>query len=176
MSLSETTYLVFVSDNGFLMGEHMLRDKRAAYEESIRIPLILSGPKIPRGKVIDEIVLNIDIAPTILDLVEVNHTYRTHGKSLKSINNGTSDWRTSFIYEYPKNERYGPKSTILAYRTSGQKLITYPGNEAWNEMYDLVSDPYETVNLIKDPNHASLRFRLRNELFDQWNEINKSSN
>ncbi len=149
LDLLHNTYLIFMSDNGFMMGEHMLRDKRNAYDESIRIPLIIVGPEIPRGIVYEQMVLNVDLAPTIMDLLEVKNTLNVDGNSMKQLFDGYPDgWRNSFTYEYQRTESHGPQSPIYAIRSERFKLIEYAKDNSWSELYDLKNDPFETQNLI----------------------------
>jgi arylsulfatase A-like enzyme len=148
--LADNTVVVFTSDNGYYFGEHGLSDKRSAYEESLRIPMIIRFPKsIPAGKTMDEMVLNIDVAPTFLDYAGVAIPAEIQGKSLRGVlEHKLGDWRQSFFYEYFHERKY-VSPTITAVRTTDAKLIKYPGHEDWNELFDLKSDPYELKNLIK---------------------------
>jgi arylsulfatase A-like enzyme len=162
--LSENTVVVFTSDNGYLFGEHGLGDKRAAYEESIRIPLLVRFPRrIKPGSVSDAMVLNIDYAPTILDLAGVKMPDSIQGRSWTPLLDGKTDgWRESFFYEYFYENRF-KTPTITALRTPTTKLIAYPGHEDWTELYDLKADPYELKNLIGDPAHADLETSMREQ-------------
>jgi arylsulfatase A-like enzyme len=103
LGLAENTMLIYASDNGFYLGEHGLGDKRSAYEESMRIPLLLRYPKLgARGKLIDSMVLNLDLAPTLLDFAGVRVPKEMQGRSWKPLLSGASgkvpEWRTSFFY------------------------------------------------------------------------------
>ena len=106
LNLARNTVVVFTSDNGFLMGEHGLGDKRAAYEESMRVPLLVRYPKLAasRGKVASQMVLNVDFAPTLLDLGGVSVPAQMQGRSFKGVLAGTStSWRSSWLYEYSRS-------------------------------------------------------------------------
>ena len=105
--------------------------------------------------------LNIDYAPTILDLAGAEPLPDAQGRSLRPLLKGESpnDWRTSFFYEYFKEQKY-TSPTVLALRTATQKLITYPGHDEWTEVFDLANDPYELKNLVDD---QALLQKLRDE-------------
>jgi arylsulfatase A-like enzyme len=147
------TVIIVASDNGYYLGEHQLGDKRSAYDESLRVPLLvrLPGNEAQRGATCDSLVLNIDYAPTILDLAGAEPLPDAQGKSLRPLINGKApaDWRTSFFYEYFKEPRY-ESPTVLALRTTTHKLITYPGHEEWTEVFDVEQDPYELKNLVSN--------------------------
>jgi len=102
--VADDTVIIFAGDNGFFLGEHGRDDKRYAYEESIRIPLVISGPGVkPRGKQASQLVLNIDLAPTILDLAGVKIPSSMQGRSLEPLLAGKKTrWRTSLAYKYFK--------------------------------------------------------------------------
>ncbi len=164
--LAENTIVIAGSDNGYYLGEHELADKRSAYDESLRVPLLirLPGESRAHGTTSDAIVLNIDYAPTILDFAGAPPLPEGQGRSLKPLLNGETpeDWRTAFFYEYFKEPRY-TSPTVLAVRTNTSKLITYPGHDEWTEVFDLVHDPYEIKNLVG--NEALLK-QLRS-VFDE---------
>jgi len=165
LGLADDTVVVFTSDNGFFHGEHGLLDKRSLYEESIRIPLLVRYPKqFEKGKVLDEMALNIDLAPMILDLAGVPIPAGMQGKSLAPLASGKmSDWRTSFFAEYFKDGRFTATPTTFAVRTADAKLIKYPGHDEWTELFDLAADPYETKNLAADPAHRDLLAKMNAE-------------
>jgi arylsulfatase A-like enzyme/lysophospholipase L1-like esterase len=164
LGLAEDTVVVFSSDNGYYLGEHGLGDKRSAYEESLRIPLLVCYPKLEaKGRVVDEMVLNIDLAPTLLDLAGVAVPAGMQGRSWRPLLEGRpAAWRKAWFYEYFR-ERNFATPTALAVRTGDAKLIKYPGHHDWTELFDLKADPYETKNLARDPAHKALRERLEAE-------------
>lgn len=168
LGLTENTVVIFTSDNGYYHGEHNLGDKRSVYDESLRIPLLVRYPKrFAQGKVLDEMALNIDLAPTLLDLAGVAAPREMQGRSWLPLLAGQSqDWRQSFLAEYFLENRYATTPTIVAVRTANAKLIKYPGHEEWTELFDLAADPYETKNLIADPAHQDLLARMTAE-FDR---------
>lgn len=169
LGLSENTIVIYTSDNGYFMGEHTLGDKRFAYDESLRIPLLLRYPKLGlKGKVVNEMVLNIDFAPTALDFANEPVHPRMQGRSWKSLLGGTAaDWRRSFYYEYFVDSTFPNIPPVQSLRTETAKLIVYPGHEDWAELYDLQKDPFETNNLVKLPASADLLARLRAEFIKE---------
>lgn len=165
LGLADNTVVVYSSDNGYYLGEHGLGDKRSAYDEALRIPLLVRYPKLGRqGVTVDQMALNIDLAPTFLDLAGVQIPSEMQGRSWKPLLTGeaATDWRKSYFYSYFREGR-SPTPTVTAVRTETAKLIRYPGHEDWTEMFDLRNDPYETKNLFADPSHAELRRTLEAE-------------
>ncbi|MEM7144120.1 MAG: sulfatase-like hydrolase/transferase [Verrucomicrobiota bacterium] len=146
--LDDETVVIYVGDNGYLLRDHRRRDKRAAYEESLRIPMLIRCPGEGVVQVRDEVVLNIDLAPTILELAGVSIPAGMQGRSLAPILMGqTPAWREGFLYEYFREQIFNVTPTIMAYRKPDEKLITYPGRPEWTEWYDLSTDRYEKTNL-----------------------------
>ena len=166
LGLAEDTVVVFTSDNGYYQGEHNLGDKRSLYDESLRIPLLVRYPRaIARGRLADELVLNVDLAPTFLDLAGVPAPHEMQGRSWRPLfaaRDGAPrpPWREAFLAEYFQETGYPQTPTMVAVRTTGAKLIRYTGHDDWTELFDLAADPYETRNLARDPAHAALRARL----------------
>lgn len=158
----DNTIVAFASDNGYYLGEHTLGDKRSAYDESLRVPLLvrLPGRGAPRGITSDAMVLNIDYAPTFLDYAGAPAIPQVQGRSLRPVLDAAgrvpAAWREAFFYEYFKEAAY-ESPTVLAVRTATHKLITYPNHEDWTELYDLAADPFELRNLAAD---SALRARL----------------
>lgn len=166
LKLTEDTVVVYTSDNGYYLGERGLGDKRALYEEGLRIPLIVRYPKLfPKGKVVDGMVLNLDLAPTYLDLAGLPANQGMHGVSFKplAIGDKPADWRKSFLSYYRKE--LGDTPTCHAIRTDSAKLIIYPNRPEWTEVYDLKNDPYELHNLPVDgPLGKELRIELNQQI------------
>jgi len=161
--VAEDTVVVFASDNGFLIGEHGVAarvgsrtgsdgNKRNAYEESIRIPLLLRYPQLPGSGVAQTAqVLNIDLAPTLLELAGVPPPAGLQGRSWVPLLTGQAgSLRDGFLYEY-FFERGWSVPTIVSLRRDDHKLIRYPDNPDWTELFRLTDDPYETRNLAADP-------------------------
>jgi N-acetylglucosamine-6-sulfatase len=150
---AENTIVIVTSDNGYYLGEHGLGDKRTAYDESMRVPLLIRTPDkdAPRGVASEAIALNIDYAPTILDFAGAEPLPAAQGRSLRPAMSGKlpPDWRSSFFYEYFKEGEF-PPPTVFAVRTATHKLITYPGHDEWTEVFDIKNDPYELRNLVSD--------------------------
>lgn len=165
LGLAEDTVLVFSSDNGFYLGEHGLGDKRSAYEASLRVPLLLRYPRLAKkGKLVDQMVLNIDVASTFLDLAGVPVPRAMQGRSWRPLLEEKPDtWRTAWFYEYFQERPFPNTPTILAVRTEDAKLITYPGHPDWTELFDLKADPYEMSNLAGDPARKDLRQKMEAE-------------
>ena len=172
LKLAEDTVFVFSSDNGYYLGEHNLGDKRTAYEESLRIPMLVRYPRaVKAGRTEDRMVLNIDPAATFLDLAGQLVPPVMHGRSWKPLLEEKSvDWRDSFFYCYFYEKGFGSPLTT-AVRTAEAKLIKYPGHDEWTEVFDLKADPYEIKNLAADPAYADLRKKLEAEYAKQAKAI-----
>lgn len=164
LGLAENTVVIFSSDNGYYLREHGLGDKRSAYDESMRIPMLVRYPKLGvKGKALDQMVLNIDLAPTLLDFAGVAIPKEMQGRSWRPLLEGKPvEWRKAWFYEYFQERGFG-SPTVLAVRTDTAKLIQYPDHDDWTELFDLKADPYETKNLIRDPARQELRKQLEAE-------------
>ena len=161
----DRTLFVFTSDNGFFHGEHRRGDKRLAYEEALRIPLLIRYPKRVRpGSQVGQMALSIDLAPTILDYAGVRPPRSVQGRSLRPVLEGRqTSWRRSFLYEYWV-DLTPTIPAMLAVRTEDWKYVRYPDIEDLDELYDLRNDPHEMRNLSRDPAHAARREEMRREL------------
>ena len=165
----DETLIAYTADNGFLLGEHGLIEKWQMWEESIRVPLILTPPRLPaalRGRAVDAMALNIDLAPTIVDWAGLEPSDDYDGRSLRRLVLGqASGWRTEFFYEH--HFSYGGKiPRTEGLRTERWKYLTYFDVEPpTEELYDLRNDPREERNLAADPaaaeTLASMRARYR---------------
>ncbi|MSU51180.1 MAG: DUF4976 domain-containing protein [Opitutus sp.] len=162
LALTDDTVVVYASDNGYYLGEHGLGDKRSLYEESLRIPMLVRYPRLfPKGKTMDEMVLNIDLAPTLLELGGVSVQREMQGASWVPLLTGKKPvWRQSFLAEYFYENNFNTP-TILGVRTANSKIVQYPGHPEWTEVFDLAIDSYEMKNLAGDP---ARRARLTAEL------------
>ncbi len=161
--LAQNTYVIFTSDNGSFLGEHRLGDKRLAYEESLRVPLVVTGPLV-RARRSNGMVLNLDLAPTILELAGVTVPSDMQGRSLAPILKGDAhSVRDGFLYEYFTEGLIPVVPDIFALRTSRLKYVTYPGS-ADEELYDLALDPGEMTNLAASPDYAAARADARSQL------------
>lgn len=169
----DNTLFIFTTDNGLLEGEHGMVDKRTMHEASIRLPLVvrypgLVSPKTP--KVINEQVLTVDFAPSILELCGAEPLEKTHGRSwVKLVQQGDPDWRESWYYEYNYEKQFPYTPNIRGIRTDRWKYITYPHGDGGPdrhsaELYDIQSDPKETRNLIGSPHAKAVVARLKKEM------------
>lgn len=166
--LSENTIVILMGDNGFMFGEHGLIDKRNAYEESMRVPLIMYAPsQIEPGLKIDEVVANLDIAPTILEWAGLSPPAHYEGHSMASLIEQGEDatWRDTLFYEYFWEHDFPSTPTTFAIRTPTHKLIQYHGVWDIEELYNLAEDPNEMINLIDDPASIETKVELRKALF-----------
>lgn len=171
MKALDRTFLVFAGDNGFLLGEHGMIDKRTMHEESIRVPLLVRYPKlVQRGTVVREMVLNIDLAPSILEACGAEPLGKVHGRSFLPLLRGEKDgWRTSWYYEYNYERQFPYTPNVRGVRTREWKYVRYPHGDGGSdrhraELYDLREDPREKRNLIDDPAYASKVKELDAEL------------
>jgi arylsulfatase A-like enzyme len=168
----EHTLIIFMGDNGLLEGEHGMVDKRTMHEPSIRIPIIVRGPGLPAGKVVEQQVLTEDIAPSVLDICGAPPISKTHGRSWKALcSQGDPDWRTAWLYEYNYEKQFPYTPNIRGIRTDRFKFVHYPHGDGTAdrhlpEMYDLAADPDERNNLAVDPAHAATRADLERQLAD----------
>ena len=166
--LEKNTIVIYASDQGFFLGEHGFFDKRFMYEEALHMPFVVRYPgKIQPGTVVDDIVTNIDFAPTLLDMAGVPVPEQVQGKSFfNNLKGDTSeDWQQSMYYhyyEYPYYHRVQPHYGI---RNQRYKLIHfYYDVDVW-ELYDLKNDPNEMKNLIHSKSYTILIKQLKKELY-----------
>jgi N-acetylglucosamine-6-sulfatase len=161
----DNTVLVFAGDNGFFHGEHGKGDKRLAYNESMRIPLVMRYPGMAKaGSTVSEMVLNADIAPTFLDMAGVAIPAQMQGKSVVPLLHGKNEgWRKSFLFTYwPDLICFIPR--ITAIRTERYLYSTTPDLKDIDELYDEQADPAELNNLAENPNFSDLKSKLSKEL------------
>ncbi len=165
----DNTVIVFASDNGYFYGEHGLSvERRLAYEESIRMPLLVRYPKlIKSGIVVEEFALNIDLAPTLLELAGVVLPAAMQGRSLGPLLRGARPaWRNSFLIEYYSDKVF-PRIRQMGYkavRDHRWKYINYFELAGMDELYDLQTDPYEMKNLINEPGATRIVAELKREM------------
>jgi arylsulfatase A-like enzyme len=165
--ITGNTAVLLSSDHGFFLGEHHFYDKRLMYEPSIRVPMMLRYPgKVKPGATRDEMVLNLDMAPTLLEIAGLPVPADMQGKSFLSLAEGKQDphWRKDWLYEfyeYPGFENVRPSRGV---RTDRYKLIHFfLQPEEW-ELYDLHTDPYETNNLYGKPGSEEITRHLKERL------------
>ncbi|MDH5821648.1 sulfatase [Luteimonas sp. RD2P54] len=151
--LADSTLVIYMGDNGFLLGEHGLIDKRNAYEESMRVPMLAWAPGfIAPGSKIGAMVRNIDIAPTLLELAGAAAPIVMDGRSVLPLLRGApADWPLEMLYEYYWEDAFPHTPTVFALRDQRYKYIYYHGVWDSAELYDLQADPQERSNLIRDP-------------------------
>lgn len=172
-NLEENTAVILMGDNGFMFGEHGLIDKRNAYEESMRVPLVAYIPGAKQNHVVEEMAANIDIAPTILDIAGIKEKpAQFAGASLLQLAKGekVDDWRDSLLYEYYWEFNFPSTPTTFAIRSDTFKLIQYHGIWDTDELYDIKNDPQEMVNLIADPRYLNVKLKLRTALYARLEE------
>lgn len=166
--LAENTVVMFMGDNGFLFGEHGLIDKRNAYEESMRVPLIAHCPALfDEGSTVEGVVANIDIGPTVLELAGLKTPAHMDGRSFLKLATGDmnpKDWRKHLLYEYYWEWNFPHTPTMFALRGDRYKFIQYHGIWDTDELYDLKNDPHETKNLVRDPKHKKIVRQMRRRL------------
>ena len=164
----DSTLIFLMGDNGFAFGEHGLIDKRTAYEESMRVPLVMQCPELFRGgTVVNEVVANIDIAPTILEAAGLRAPNHMDGRSFLALAQGKQvTWRDHLLYEYYWEWAFPHTPTIYALRGDRYKYIHYYGLWDINELYDIQADPRETRNLISSPEHEQVVRKLRAQMFE----------
>jgi arylsulfatase A-like enzyme len=168
------TLLMYASDQGFFLGDHGWFDKRFMYEESLRMPLVLSYPRVVEPGVVTEMVTNVDWAQTILDAAGVEPHPRMQGHSFwPLLAGGSIPDRDGVYYRYWEHDDVFHKAPAhYGYRTARYKLIYFyndglglPGCGTWTyppewELYDLHADPAEVHNVYDDPAYATVRAEL----------------
>ncbi len=174
LGLESRTIIVFTSDNGFYLGEHGLAGKWLMHEESIRTPLIVFDPRLPaaaRGRRCTEMTLNIDLAPTLLELAGLKPSPAMQGRSLAPLLDPAARprWRTDFFYEHTFTAR-GWIPRVEGVRGERWKYTRYLDTDPlFEELYDLQNDPFEERNLAPDPAYRSVLERMR-ERYRLWKE------
>lgn len=163
--LRDNTIVIYTSDQGFFLGDHGLYDKRFMYEHALRMPLLMRYPKeIKPGTTRDEIVLNLDFAPTLLDYAGASVPADIQGRSFQAIAHGRTldDWRKVMYYRFYESAfGIGPHEGV---RTGRYKLIHFLyGDEGW-ELYDLQKDPNEMKNLYGRPEYREMIQTLKTEM------------
>jgi arylsulfatase A-like enzyme len=172
MNKLDETFVMHTGDNGFFCGEWGRFDKRFMHEVSIRVPLVIRYPKlIKAGSVTDKMAINVDIAPTLLELAGVEIPKGMQGRSWVPVFKGEAAWRKDWYYhyyEYPDAHKVKPHRGV---RTETAKLIHYYEDPEEFEMYDLAKDPEERKNVYADPAYAELRKQLAERLEELRKEL-----
>ncbi len=169
--LAESTLVIYLGDNGFALGEHGFYDKRDAFEESIRVPMLAYAPGLIRpGTKVTRMVQNIDVAPTILQAAgcPIPEEAKIDGRSLLPLLRGREvPWRDHILYEYYWEWNFPATPTVFALRNDRYKYIFYHGVWDRNGFYDLQTDPVERHNLIKVPAYQERIAEMQKQLFDE---------
>ena len=184
--LAEDTIVVYTSDQGFFLGDHGWYDKRFMYEESLRMPYIMRYPRrIAPGSVCDEMILNVDFAPTYLELAGLGIPAHYQGRSFAPLLEGQvpPDWQTSMYYRYWMHKTHHNVYAHYGFRTRRYKLIYYYADALgqagsidesyapeW-ELFDLDKDPYELNNVVDDPAYAERVVELKAALHQRQAEL-----
>ena len=167
-NLMDNTVIVYTSDQGFYLGEHGWFDKRFAYNESFKTPLLMSWKDhIRPGSVSDEMVQNLDFAQTFLDLAGISAPQDMQGESLVPVLTESGTWNRESVYyhyyEYPAEHMVNRHYALVS---KDYKLIHYYfALDEW-ELYDRKKDPQELVNVYENPSYKEIREKLRLELYD----------
>jgi len=173
LKLARNTVILFMSDNGFYMGEHGLAGKWYGHEESVRVPLIIYDPRIParqRGQIRNEIALNIDVAPTILAMAGVAIPREMQGRDLmRLLEQPTPVWRDDFFYEhmFTANDRIPRSEGVIGRRYKYLRYIDFD----YEVLYDIESDPHEITNLASQPAYGNLLDTMR----DRYGELKQAA-
>jgi arylsulfatase A-like enzyme len=171
-NMDQSTLVIYMSDNGFCWGEHGLIDKRTFYEASVRVPMLAYCPELIKPKtVIKNMVQNIDIAPTIMEICGLKKAPQMRGQSMLALLKGekVASWRDKIFYEYFWENDFPQTPTTFGVRTDKYKYIRYQGIWDTNEFYDLENDPFEMNNIIDDPKYQAVIKEMNSSLFE-WLE------
>lgn len=173
MGIHDDTLVIYMGDNGFMFGEHGLIDKRVAYETSMRVPMLMQCPALIKGgTVLEQMIANIDVGPTVMEAMGLKTPSHMDGASFLPLARGESvPWREKFLYVYYWEKNFPQTPTTFALRTPKAKYITYYGLWDSDEFYDLEVDPDEARNLINDPAGAREAKRMENDLYRMMAEL-----
>ncbi len=173
MGVADETLVIYMGDNGFMFGEHGLIDKRVAYETSIRVPMLMHCPDLFRGgTVVEQVVANIDIAPTVMEAMGLEKPAHMDGQSFLPVARGKDvQWRDYFLYVYYWEKNFPHTPTQFALRGDRYKFISYYGLWDTDELYDLLEDPGETRNLIHDEAFAQTAKQMEARLYEMMADL-----
>ena len=173
MGIHDETLVIYMGDNGFMFGEHGLIDKRVAYEPSIRVPLLVQCPELFKGgTVVDQVVANIDIAPTVMEAMGLAKPAHFDGQSFLPLAQGRNiPWRDYFLYVYYWEKNFPQSPTVFSLRGDQYKYITYYGLWDTDELYDLKADPAESKNLLPDPKFRGIAREMETRLYAMMDEL-----
>ena len=170
----ENTLIVFIGDNGYFQADRGLADKWYPYEESIRVPLIVRDPRLAaarRGRTLDQLALNIDVAPTIVRAADLPLPSVMQGEDVSPLylRSGRPVWRDEFFYEHPTVTSKDRIPTSQAVVRRDWKYVEWPEFD-YRQLFDVKDDPGELKNLAADSAHAAQRFRMQAAL-RAWREL-----
>ncbi|WP_255490567.1 sulfatase [Dysgonomonas sp. 511] len=187
--LAENTIVIYVSDQGYFLGEHGFFDKRMMLEESLRMPFVIRYPKeIPEGTRNKDIILNVDFASLLADYANTGVPLGSQGKSFRDNLKGKTPagWRQSMYYRYWTH--HGIRPAHMGIRNHSYKLMFLYGNPlglkgsektatipAW-EFYDLTADPQENHNQYGDPQYKEVIERMKKEMLELKSEVKDVDN
>jgi arylsulfatase A-like enzyme len=164
----DNTIFIFASDNGFLFGEHGMIDKRTMHEASIRVPLVVRYPAtIKPGTVVEEQVLSLDLAPSVMEMTIDQPMRNIQGKSWAQLAAGqTQEWRDAWLYEYNYEVQFPYTPNVRGIRKGDWKYVAYPHGDGgplrhMEELYNMASDPQESTNLANNPASATRLAEMR---------------
>ncbi|MFM9031410.1 MAG: sulfatase [Opitutaceae bacterium] len=176
----DDTIIVFMSDNGILNGEHGMVDKRTAHEPSMRIVQLVRYPGLTptdRPRVIDQQVLTVDVAPSLLELACAPALTGIHGRSWKQlVQQGDPAWRKSWLYHYNYEKQFPYTPNVRAVRTESWKYSRSLHGDGGPdrhraELYNIEFDPEERRNLIDHPRYAGVVAEMQRELLQAMREV-----
>ncbi|MHA7130893.1 sulfatase family protein [Algoriphagus namhaensis] len=167
--MADNTVIIVMGDNGYFQGERQLAGKWLMYENSLRVPLILYDPRNSQSRVVSDFALNIDIAPTLVDLAGIRVPKSMQGLSLVSSDLGS---RKNFIAEHLWQVEIIPPSEAI--RTEKWKYFRYINDPGHEELYDLAADPLEISNLATDPVYKNELKSLRKKMEKQVETLVKA--
>lgn len=177
MGIHDDTLVIYMGDNGYMFGEHGLIDKRVAYETSSRVPMLMQCPAIIKGgTVVDQVVANIDVAPTIMEAMGLKTPPHMDGQSflpltLSSLKGKSIPWRDYFLYVYYWEQNYPQTPTHFSLRGDKYKYTTYYGVWDSDELFDIEKDPMEQNNLIHKPEFQKAKNQMQNQLYSMMDEM-----
>jgi N-acetylglucosamine-6-sulfatase len=157
----DDTVIIYTSDNGFLFGQHGLMGKSAPFEEAIRVPLVMRGPGIPENETRGQLVNNLDVVATIVQLAGASRAVALDGRSLKPLfADADAPWRSAIGFESPSAHFMGPSQRYTGVRTATRKYIKFESGK--EKLYDLAADPHESKSRAAKKSYAGDLARLRN--------------
>ena len=173
MGIYDDTLVIYMGDNGYMFGEHGLIDKRVAYETSSRVPMLMQCPAVIQGgTVVEQVVANIDIAPTVMQAMGLEKPPHMDGQSFLPLAQGQSiPWREYFLYAYYWEQNYPQTPTHFSLRGDQYKYTTYYGLWDTDELFDIKADPMEQNNLIHNPDFAKTMEQMQDRLYAMMEEL-----